>query len=95
MELFFKTRDLPTAALLLTSKEIEFKGLEGDNQRSKYFVFSPTKKAEKMALDFAAGRIEINARLYADSLRHAKDVLFETERRNLDGGILIGNKGKP
>ncbi len=77
---YFQTRDLPTAALLFTCPEIQFHGLSGENPRSLYFLFTPQKRAERLAMDFVAGRVTINARLYADSLRHTKDVLFEAER---------------
>lgn len=77
----FKTRDLPTAALLFTFKEIQFLGLEGENPRSLYFLFSPKKKAEQIAMNFIAGKVTTNALLFADSLRHSKDVLFGAERR--------------
>lgn len=78
---YYHTRDLPTAALLIASPEIQFHGLEGDNPRSLYFLFSPQRKAERIAMEFVAGKVTINARLYADSLRRSKDVLFENERK--------------
>lgn len=79
---FFRTRDLPTAALLFSFPDIQFLGLEGDNPRSLYFLFGPHKKAERLALNFVAGRVSVNARVYADAFRRSKDVLFEAERNN-------------
>ncbi len=76
----FKTRDLATAALLLSSEEVQFQGLEPHYNRSKYFLFSPKAKAERIAIDFVAGRVVINARTYADSFKRSKDVLFEAGR---------------
>lgn len=77
----FRTRDLSTAALELATDGIHFEGLESFDQRSKYFLFSPKLKAERLAMDFIAGRVTINARLYADAMKRAKDVLFDSERQ--------------
>jgi len=86
---YFKTRDLPTAALQLASDGIEFHGIEGSNPRNLYFLFTPRKKAEELALSFLAGKAKVNARLYADSFRRAKDIIFETERRQTTSTGLV------
>jgi len=76
----FATADLPTAALLLATTTIKFYGLDGSQPRRVSFLFAPKKRAEQIALDFQAGQSMINARAYADSMRRAKDIIFEAER---------------
>ena len=80
MKEFYWTRDLSTAAFLLTAHSIHFEGLDANYDGSKSFLFSPKAKAEKLASDFIAGKALVNARLYSDVLRRAKTILFQAER---------------
>jgi len=75
----YRTTDLSTAAFLLIS-EASFKGLEARDHRSKWFLFHPRKRCEKLVADFISGKARVRARDYADSMRRAKDIIFSAER---------------
>lgn len=75
----YRTTDLATAGWLLTQK-LNFSGLQPKDGRSYWFMFSPAKKAEVFANIFTSGNAIGNIRDYADSLRRAKDLVFEYER---------------
>lgn len=76
---FFRTTDLPLSSFLFTQK-VDFHGLEPKDGRSYWFLFSPLKRCETLANEFASGRAEVSARDFADAMRRSKDLVFQRER---------------
>jgi len=81
-EKLFQTSDLPTAAFLLSSPTIAFKGIVSKNTKTKLFLFEPEQNARKIAFEFINGKAMVNARLFSDSMRIAKDLVFGALRQD-------------
>jgi len=75
----YRTTDYMTAAFLLL-QGARFLGLERRSEKSKWFLFTPQRKCEKLVVEYVSGKARVQARLFADSIRRVKDIIFQAER---------------
>ena len=82
MKTIYRNANVSEVAYLLTEPKIRFLGLEPKNDRTYYFCFTPLLLCERMVLSFISGNALVSARVYADSMRRAKDIIFSHERNS-------------
>jgi hypothetical protein len=73
----FKTRDLYVAAMLYG----EQRGFMGIKRESNicWFIFKDKEKCEKLEKQFYAKEIDINAKIFSDSIKTLKNLIFANE----------------
>ena len=75
----YRTTDYMTAAFLLL-QGARFLGLERRSEKSKWFLFTLRRRCEKLVVEYVSGKARVQARLFADSIRRVKDIIFQAER---------------
>lgn len=74
----FKTKNLFIAAYLMASGELQFKGLETLDSKTKLFTFSPADVAKRLESEyFSGGKLSVKT-VFAE-YNTLKDMIFQRE----------------